>query len=153
MSIKQTEQIIKSLLSETKDTKWREAVDYREANKGWLMKSAKIAIKINRELRNQNMSQKDLATKLGVSAQLVNKFLKGRENLSLKSISKLEAALGVELMNPISHREIDDMIRTAILEYHRKWTRTREYERKNGITGVPGAVLCVEEDNDYAKAG
>ena len=47
----------------------------------------------------QGMSQKDLAEKLNVSPQMVNQWVKGSENFTLETISKIEYALGVELMN------------------------------------------------------
>ena len=153
MSKQETMTIFNELLSKDKDSKWRDEVDFRQANKAWLKKSAKIAIKINRALRDQKMSQKDLAVKLGVSAQQVNKILKGRENLKLETISKLENALKIELMKIINQHEIDEIVNAAILDYHRKWTRTKEYERVSGIKGESGAILCIEDDNDYALAG
>jgi transcriptional regulator with XRE-family HTH domain len=44
------------------------------------------------------MSQKELAERIGVSPQQVSKIVKGNENLTLETISKLEAALGVPLI-------------------------------------------------------
>jgi transcriptional regulator with XRE-family HTH domain len=151
MSIKQSEEIIKSFLTKKRDDKWREAVDFREANKSWLQKSAKIAIKIMRALRDQKMSQKDLAQKLGVSAQQVNKILKGRENLKLETIAKFENVLNIELINVKDQSEIDQMINSAIMDYHRRWTKSKDYARESGISGDVGALLCIEEENDYAK--
>jgi len=71
---------------------------WRKANKNWLDKSALIAIKILRAITDQKSSQKELADKMGVSAQYVNKIVKGSENLSLETISKLEVALGIQLI-------------------------------------------------------
>ena len=50
-----------------------------------------------RTLRAKNVSQKELAEKIGVSPQQVSKILRGNENLTLETIAKLEAALGVVL--------------------------------------------------------
>ena len=71
---------------------------WRKANKIWLDKSALIAIKILRAISDQKSSQKELAEKMGVSAQYINKIVKGSENLSLETISKLELALGIQLI-------------------------------------------------------
>jgi transcriptional regulator with XRE-family HTH domain len=49
-------------------------------------------------LREKGMTQKDLAEKLNVSPQQVSKIVKGKENLTLETISKLEYVLGVELI-------------------------------------------------------
>ena len=80
-------------------SKWLEEADYRFENKAWLQKTQAIALKILRSLRSQGMSQKDLAEKLNVSPQMVNQWVKGSENFTLETISKIEYALGVELMN------------------------------------------------------
>ena len=79
------------------DSKWKEKADWRKENEGWLDKSAKIALRVLRTLRAKGMSQKDLADKLGISAQQVNKLVKGQENLTLETISRLEVVLGIEL--------------------------------------------------------
>ncbi|MEI6595881.1 MAG: helix-turn-helix transcriptional regulator, partial [Bacteroidota bacterium] len=49
-------------------------------------------------LRAKNISQKELAEKIGVSPQHVNKIVKGRETLTLETISKLEVALEISLL-------------------------------------------------------
>lgn len=45
------------------------------------------------------MTQSELATKVGVSPQQVSKIVKGKENLSLETITKLEAALGINIIS------------------------------------------------------
>ena len=75
-----------------------EKMNWRKSNEDWLDKSSAIAIKILHTLRTQQLSQKELAEKLGVSAQHINKIVKGKENLSLDTISKLEIALGIQLI-------------------------------------------------------
>ena len=75
---------------------------WRKENKNWLRKSSAIAIKVHSAIINQGISQKDFAEKMGVSAQYINKILKGNENLSLETISKLETALGIQLIESTS---------------------------------------------------
>lgn len=79
-------------------SQWLKKAKWREENRDWLDKSAIIAIKILRELRSQNLSQKDLAERIGVTPQYINKIVKGQENLSLETINKLEKALGITLL-------------------------------------------------------
>lgn len=71
---------------------------FRKENKEWLRKSAKIALAVRRALRLQGMSQQDLAAKMGLSPQYVGRILKGQENLTLETISKLEAAIDMPLI-------------------------------------------------------
>jgi transcriptional regulator with XRE-family HTH domain len=83
------------------DESWKKKAEWRNLNEAWLMISAKIAIKTLSALRNKGISQKDLAEKMNVSPQYINKIVKGQENLSLETITKLEAALGIQLIEII----------------------------------------------------
>ncbi len=79
-------------------SKWLEKAEWSEANEAWLNKSADIALKVLRALREKGMTQKDLAEKLDVSPQQVSKIVKGKENLTLETISRLEDVLGTKLI-------------------------------------------------------
>lgn len=70
-------------------------VAYRNANRDWLRKSKRIAVKVLMALKEQNMTQKDLAEKMKVSPQYINKIVKGGENLTIETITKLEDILGI----------------------------------------------------------
>jgi len=78
---------------------WLDDAKYRIENEDWLKLSQAIALRILRTLRAKNISQKELAEKISVSPQQVNKIVKGKENLTLETIAKLQTALGVSLMN------------------------------------------------------
>ncbi|EAT59327.1 MULTISPECIES: helix-turn-helix domain-containing protein [Chlorobium] len=77
---------------------WLKDAEWRVENRAWLKHSQAIALRILRTLRAKNISQKELAEKIGVSPQQVNKIVKGRENLTLETIAKLETALDVVLL-------------------------------------------------------
>lgn len=79
-------------------SKWSEEAAFRRDNKSWLRRSQKIAVKILSKMRECGISQTDLAHKMGCSQQYVSKILKGQENLSLETISKLEDSLGLSLL-------------------------------------------------------
>jgi ribosome-binding protein aMBF1 (putative translation factor) len=88
---------IQQLISEEKGS-WLEDVQFRADNKKWLRRSQSVALTILRTLREKGLSQKALAECMGVSAQLVNRWVKGRENFTFETIAKLEEALEIELM-------------------------------------------------------
>jgi len=79
--------------------KWLERAKWYEENEEWLDKSARIAIKILHELRAKKITQKELADSIGVTAQYINKVVKGGENLGLETICKIEKALGINLIS------------------------------------------------------
>jgi ribosome-binding protein aMBF1 (putative translation factor) len=78
----------------------------RKAPEGWLTRSAAIAQRITSTLRARRMMQKELAETIGIKPQQVSKILKGNVNLTLGTISKLEAALGINLVE-VSVHDID----------------------------------------------
>ncbi|AFM03292.1 putative transcription factor, MBF1 like protein [Bernardetia litoralis DSM 6794] len=92
-------------LTADKKSSWKEEAKYRQANREWLRHSRKIAIKINRHLKDNGMQKQELATLLNVSPQQVSKIVKGRENLTLQTISKIEKTLGISLLGLDSNRE------------------------------------------------
>lgn len=83
----------------TPDTTWRDSAIYRQENREWLRKSAKIALVVLRALKDKSMSQKNLAKLLDVTPQQINKIVKGKENLTLETICKLERALDIKIID------------------------------------------------------
>lgn len=81
---------------------WLQEAEEDLANEAWLMRSSHIAIRILDEIHRQKpingMTQKKLAKQMDVSAQYINKVVKGRENLSLHTITKIENVLGITLI-------------------------------------------------------
>jgi transcriptional regulator with XRE-family HTH domain len=73
-------------------------IKYRIENRPQLRASRNIAYKVLDRLRELKWSQKELAEKLGVSPQQVNKIVKGSENLTLSTIIKLEEILSIAIL-------------------------------------------------------
>lgn len=79
-------------------------VKWRVDNQSWIKRSQAIAITILSTLRNNRKegktpaTQKELAETLGISPQQINKIVKGQENLTLETISRLELALEIRLI-------------------------------------------------------
>lgn len=88
-----------SALASGKPSDWKAKAKYRRDNRDWLKKSAAIAVKVLDALKEQELTQKDLAERMGVSPQQVNKIVRGQENLTLQTIIKLELILGIHIIN------------------------------------------------------
>ena len=84
-------------VAEEETSPWLKKAKKRRKNRSWQRKSQDIAIRILTTLKEQNMQQKELAEALDVSPQQVSKIVKGRENLTLQTITKLEQVLGISL--------------------------------------------------------
>lgn len=92
--------IIKNLNKHKSSTtsKWRDEAKKRRENKKWLYYSQEIAIYLNDKMEELGLTQKALAERMNCSQQYISRLLKGRENLSLETISRLEDALGVKFI-------------------------------------------------------
>ena len=79
-------------------SKWRELFDFLETNKSWLRHSQNIAMLMLDRMEELGMSQKQLAEKMNCSPQYISKVLRGRENLSLETLTKIENALEISII-------------------------------------------------------
>ena len=80
------------------DVKAEEKSNWRIANRQWLRVSQDIAVDILEKLDEWEWTQKDLAEKMGVSPQYINKLVKGRENLTLETLVKLQDILEIPIL-------------------------------------------------------
>jgi transcriptional regulator with XRE-family HTH domain len=80
-------------------SRWKENTVYRLENSRWLRRSQKIAMEMLDRMDVLGVNQKELAQRMGCSPQYVSKILKGKENLSLETISKIEEALEMEFQS------------------------------------------------------
>lgn len=86
-------------LSKGAKSRWLENAKKHKESEKWSGRSTKIALNVLEILRQKNMSKQDLAERMQVSAQYISKIVKGQENLTLETISNLESALGVEMID------------------------------------------------------
>ena len=77
---------------------WRKEAEWRRDNWSWLRHSQKIAAKVLLQMKQMGLTQKALAERMDCTQQYVSKILKGKENMSLDTLSKLEDALGINLV-------------------------------------------------------
>lgn len=100
--MKTREEII-SKLNEHKSatyTKWRENAEWRMVNKSWLRYSQHIAMLMLERMEELGLTQNSVAERMGCSQQYISRILKGTENLSIETISKIETALEMEILEP-----------------------------------------------------
>ena len=64
----------------------------------WMCHSQAIAAIMSNRMGELGMTQRALAEKMNCTQQYVSKVLKGRENLSLETLCKIENALGVRIL-------------------------------------------------------
>ena len=73
-------QIINKLEAHESKTpsRWREAAEYRQANKSWLRHSQRIAMLMLDKMDELHLTQTELARRMGCSQQYVSKILRGK---------------------------------------------------------------------------
>lgn len=69
-----------------------------EETKIFVKKYGDIVVRIYQVLKEKGITQKQLAEQMGKSQSEISKWLKGEHNFTLRSLCKLEAELGVELI-------------------------------------------------------
>ncbi|MDE6304627.1 MAG: helix-turn-helix transcriptional regulator [Paramuribaculum sp.] len=97
------EEILSKLKIHSSETpsKWREKAEWRTANRAWLRYSQRIAMMMLDKMEKLGLTQKSVAERMGCSQQYISRVLKGTENLSIETISKIEKALELEILEPI----------------------------------------------------
>lgn len=136
---------------------WLEKALWREKNEVWLDNSAKIAVRILREIRVQKpvngMSQKMLAEQMGVSAQYINKVVKGQENLTLETIAKIEDVLGIKLIEVQSYSAMQFFV-VQPSSINGKVDKNRSKTIGSGETKViTFADYFIEQEPEYTPNG
>ncbi|MFA5656924.1 MAG: helix-turn-helix transcriptional regulator [Dysgonamonadaceae bacterium] len=115
---------------------WKERTIERRKKRDWTDRSNKIAIMILREIRKQKpingMTQKKLADEMDVTPQYINKVVKGKENLTLETVSKFEEILGIRLLevpsskaSPLKQEEVIAVSKSGaipIVKYELEYT-------------------------------
>jgi len=99
IAMKKTDKELSVLEQHEIKTLWREKAQWRRDNRRWLRYSGYIALSVLNRLEELSLSQKQLSEMMNCSPQYVSKLLKGSENLTLETISKLEDCLGIDLIN------------------------------------------------------
>ena len=101
-------------------------------SKKFIDNSIDITRYLNVLLKYKNIRKKDLSVLLGKTEPEINKWLSGMHNLTLRTISKLEVVLGIEIINPkikLSPESLDEnaYIFNDYLEISAKQVTERTY--------------------------
>jgi DNA-binding MarR family transcriptional regulator len=105
--------------------KEQEEMRFREENREWLAMSEKIALKLRYYLNQEDITQAELAKRMNVTPAQITKILSGKENLGLKTISKIEQAIGKSIIDI----KFDDIDKNLGIEE----PRTRQFGVTRGL--------------------
>ena len=79
-------------------SRFEEESAWRQENAAWIRMSQKVALSVINYMQDSNLTRSELAKKLGVSTQYLSRILSGTENFSIKTIAKIESALGIQCL-------------------------------------------------------
>lgn len=79
-------------------------------NRDRLRESQQIALKVLNKLDELGWSQKELAKKLDVSPQQVNKIVSGKENLTLETQVKLQEVLDIAILATYYEKKANELL-------------------------------------------
>lgn len=122
-------------LVEPEESGWMKKAAVRKENEAWMNYSALIALRVLTALEKSGKTQKDLALELRKSPQYISKLLKGEQNLTLETISRLEKVLSVRLVR----METDDFSKAT----DNRKTGLHGYNNKAGSSGK-GMMISEE---------
>jgi transcriptional regulator with XRE-family HTH domain len=81
-------------------TQWKARAKEDRKNRRSITRSQKFALELMDYMDIHKIKQKDLAKKMGVTPQQVNKILRAKANLTFETLDKIEEALGVYIPAP-----------------------------------------------------
>lgn len=110
--------ISKRLKGHSSDTlsKWQEKANWRMDNRSWLKYSQRIAMMMLDKMEELGLTQKSVAERMGCSQQYISRVLKGKENLSIEIISKIDEVLELEILEQLSTNKINKRTIAAMKE-------------------------------------
>lgn len=95
----------------------------------FIEKNLAIVEKVNTVLREKGWSKATLAEKMDKNPSEVSKWLTGMHNLTLKSIIKMEVALGIDLMHTEPVKEYEYVYLGSIQNQLGLLLKANEYEQ------------------------
>lgn len=138
-------------LASSEETDTVERAKARLARGRYTRVSKKIAIRILIRLDELGWRQVDLAKKMNVSPQQVSKWVKGKENFKLETISNLGSVLGIDLISvdPLSKSSIQ-ISKTFEKDIKSDISYIRKYAVVPGIKNLP--LEKATTNNQYEKS-
>lgn len=105
----------KALVSEKNTNAITQTLQNKE-NRDYLRASQNIALKIMDRLDELSWTQRKLAAEMGMSPQQVNRILRGKINLTLMTIVRLERILKVSFLNSFDDDTSEDVISFSLVK-------------------------------------
>ncbi len=80
-------------------------VEIQQDVKNWVQYSQRIVAVMSERMSELGLTQQMLAEKMNCTQQYISNVLKGRKNMSLETICKIENALDIEIIKGLDSNE------------------------------------------------
>lgn len=80
----------------------KQEIGVKQDKKDWAEYSQLIAAAMSKRMTELGLTQQMLAEKMNCTQQYISKVLKGKKNMSLETICKIENALGIEIIRSLN---------------------------------------------------
>ncbi|MGG5485410.1 helix-turn-helix transcriptional regulator [Gaetbulibacter sp. PBL-D1] len=107
-------------------TKWKERAKKDRSNRRNITRAQAFALELLDYMDLHKIKQTDLANKMDVSAQQVNKILRAKANLTFETIDKIADALGVDISSP--KIKSSNRSNSAVMQYSMQIVHKRKYK-------------------------
>ena len=118
----------------------------RKESRAWRSMSQYVALALYHYLRTNEMTQKALAEKMEVSPAYVAKILKGAENLTLETISRIQSAIGKQIVHIDRPYEFTATISFPARITHKQTASSKVYSAKTSS----GSFFNISTPTTYA---
>lgn len=122
----------------------------RIKNRARLRESQQIALKVLTKLDETGWSQRRLAKEMGVSPQQITKIVRGTENLTLETQTKLQEILNIPILATYYERIMDEMIAAIKFEDSEKYTAP-DFETSDSNTTLPIKEIKMEYNRQTSE--
>lgn len=117
----------------------------RIKNRQMLKESQRIALKVLLKLDELGWSQKDLAEKMEVSPQYINKVVKGQENITLETQIKLQNLLDIPILASYFDDKIKISTEEVLITFNKKETYKPALNKQNNYIGEAKVVKFADK--------
>jgi transcriptional regulator with XRE-family HTH domain len=112
-----------------------------------LRESQSIALKVLDRLDELNWTQRDLAKKMGISAQQINKIVRGKENLTLGTQIQLQKNLDIPILATYYENKLEENFSIFESIFKQETMDTFSKQRKTKVSGYLSSNVLYESNN------
>lgn len=136
-------------------TQWKARAKQDRTNRREISRAQGFALELLDFMELHHITQKELAEKMSVSPQQVNKILRAKANLTFQTLDKIADALGVSITSPKIKMHNNLLSQTMVVSqmhivHRRKSKSMQETVNTTSVTKVnPILNTSFESMNDY----